>query len=70
MNPYVIAFSDPNCPFCYATEERLHRLGLEGAGQTAPRTARATPTRRSSRRRGLRSLGAGPGPVDALGLPR
>lgn len=24
----VIAFSDPNCPFCYATEERLHRLGL------------------------------------------
>lgn len=26
----AIAFSDPNCPFCYATEERLHSLGLAG----------------------------------------
>lgn len=24
----AVLFSDPNCPFCYATEERLHRLGL------------------------------------------
>jgi predicted DsbA family dithiol-disulfide isomerase len=24
----AIAYSDPNCPYCYATEERLHLLGL------------------------------------------
>lgn len=24
----AIAYSDPNCPYCYATEERLHGLGL------------------------------------------
>lgn len=26
----AIVFTDPNCPFCYATEERLHDLGLAG----------------------------------------
>jgi predicted DsbA family dithiol-disulfide isomerase len=25
----ALAFSDPHCPFCYATEERLHGLGVE-----------------------------------------
>lgn len=33
MSPNAIVFSDPNCPFCYAIEERLHRLGLQGAVQ-------------------------------------
>ncbi|WP_026909495.1 DsbA family oxidoreductase [Patulibacter minatonensis] len=26
----AVVFSDPNCPFCWATEERLHALGLAG----------------------------------------
>jgi predicted DsbA family dithiol-disulfide isomerase len=30
MTPRAIVFSDPNCPFCYATEERLHALDLDG----------------------------------------
>ncbi|CAB4922308.1 unannotated protein [freshwater metagenome] len=25
--PRVVLYSDPNCPFCFATEERLDRLG-------------------------------------------
>ncbi|MEZ5078909.1 MAG: DsbA family protein [Solirubrobacterales bacterium] len=29
----TIVYSDPNCPFCYATEERLHRLDLADAVQ-------------------------------------
>jgi len=29
MIDYAIVFSDPNCPFCYAIEERLHALGLD-----------------------------------------
>jgi predicted DsbA family dithiol-disulfide isomerase len=29
MTHHAIVFSDPNCPFCYATEARLHDLGLE-----------------------------------------
>lgn len=29
MSDEAIVFSDPNCPFCYATEERLHALGLD-----------------------------------------
>lgn len=33
MSPNATLFSDPNCPFCYATEERLHDLGLQGAVQ-------------------------------------
>jgi len=24
----VVAYTDPNCPFCFATEERLHALGV------------------------------------------
>ena len=28
MTGHALVFSDPNCPFCYATEERLHDLGL------------------------------------------
>lgn len=27
--PRAVVFSDPNCPFCYATEERLHATGLD-----------------------------------------
>lgn len=30
MTPEAVVFSDPNCPFCYALEERLHALGLDG----------------------------------------
>lgn len=29
MAERAVLYSDPNCPFCYATEERLHALGLE-----------------------------------------
>lgn len=29
--PRAPLFSDPNCPFCHATEEHLHALGLAGA---------------------------------------
>lgn len=29
--PRAVLFSDPNCPFCYATEERLLALDLVGA---------------------------------------
>lgn len=28
MSDRATLFSDPNCPFCYATEVRLHALGL------------------------------------------
>lgn len=30
MSPRALIFSDPNCPFCYATEERLFEIGLAG----------------------------------------
>jgi len=29
MTDHAVVFSDPNCPFCYAIEERLHALGLD-----------------------------------------
>jgi len=28
MSEQAIIYSDPNCPFCYATEVRLHALGI------------------------------------------
>lgn len=31
--PAIILFSDPNCPFCYALEERLNVLGFDGMVQ-------------------------------------
>ncbi len=29
MTKLAVVYSDPNCPFCYATEERLHARGLD-----------------------------------------
>jgi predicted DsbA family dithiol-disulfide isomerase len=30
MTDRAVVFSDPNCPFCYALEEQLHALALDG----------------------------------------
>ena len=47
----VSLFTDLNCPFCYATEQRLERLGVSDKDRVARGRARARPARADGARR-------------------